>query len=316
MNANLIEQKNAKVSYKKYNIMQIVAICGVIFAIFAILINPTKYIESARRGIFLWGNSVLPALFPFLFLTRILVFLLPQKMCRPAVYVFCLSVVSGYPVSAKLLSEYYERGEISSVYARRVFSYSSCCGPVFLIGTVGALFFKNTLVFALVFVVHIVSSLIVGLLLGGFKKEPFKPQILENKNTNFDMLSDSIFGAISSILLVGAYVMLFYVFFDVLCSSHIVGFLCFILKSLGVSQSVAFGVVSGFFEMTRGVFELGQIGGKLCICLAGAVCSFSGLCVILQSYTFLKKTGMSFAYILLVKFLQAVVCFFLLWFLL
>lgn len=310
---NISCEKNAKCSNIKSKIIKILCILLIFCCFVIILLNPTRFVESAKKGIFLWGNNVLPALFPFMFLTKLLIELLPKRLCKPNVYVFCLSVLSGYPISAKLLSECYERGVMNSRQVKRVYSYSSTSGPVFVIGTVGALFFKSALVGVIIFVLHILSSLLTGVLFGGFKKEKYGEVGARDESDNRDLISSSVVNSISSILMVGAFIMLFYVLFDVVCVTQVVNLCCEVLAKLGLNEMIGFGFVSGLFEFTRGVFELGQIGEKLCVCLAGFLVSFSGLCVMLQNYAFLSKAKVSFGYIFGVKLVHGVLTFAGLW---
>lgn len=310
-NNKLYFNKNAKCINKSLKIKQITVIIAIFCTIFAIIINPAKYIESARRGVFLWGNNVLPSLFPFMCLTKILVEILPKNNCKPSLYVFSLSVLSGYPISSKLLADYFEKGQISTDYVKKVFSYSSTSGPIFVIGTIGVLFLNNALIGIAIFLVHILSALLTGFIFGGFKKDSSINIGQTNKENNSDILVDSIFSSISSILLVGAYIMLFYVFFDVICSTKIIDVISFLLTKMGVNKELSFGLFSGIIELTRGAYELSNVGGILSICTIAFLVSFSGFCIILQSYTFLKPTGVRFSYILSVKLIHAFISFFL-----
>ena len=89
-----------------------------------LIINPNKYINSAFNGILIWAKAVLPSLFPFFFLTKLLTELGGIKILANSLqkfmqkcfhvngigsYVFLTSIMSGYPVGAKITSELYEK---------------------------------------------------------------------------------------------------------------------------------------------------------------------------------------------------------------
>jgi len=302
--------KNAKMHHKKSKIMQIFVIFITICVIFVIIANPNKFIDSARKGVFLWGNNVLPALFPFMCLTKILVGILPKHKIKPSLYVFCLSVLSGYPIASKLLRDYYDKGMITTEYAKRVYSYSATSGPIFVIGTVGVIFFNDIRVGVLIFVVHIVTALLTGILFGGFKKCDSKCLPYCDENINYgEIVSDSVFSSITSILIVGAYIMVFYVLFDAIASVGIFNIITSLLAKLNISSDLSFGVLSGIIELTRGLYQLGAVGGKLAVAMSGGLISFSGLCILMQSYTFLHPVGVKFGYICMVKIIHALLTF-------
>ena len=302
--------KNAKTMQKNAKIMQIIANIAIILIISIIISNPLKFIDSARQGVFLWGNNVLPALFPFMFLTKILVGILPKYKIRPSIYVFSISVLSGYPISSKLLRDYYDKGLITTEYAKRVYSYSATSGPIFVIGTVGAMFFNDIKVGIMIFVVHIITSLLTGLLLGGFKRSNVDTDIKSDTDVNYGkVISESIFSSISSILMVGAYIMVFYVLFDAITSIGLLDIVTRWLEKVNVHSDLSFGILAGMIELTRGVYELGGIGSKLAIAVSGGLISFSGFCILMQSYTFLQPVGVTFRYILLVKIIHALLTF-------
>ena len=96
---------------------------GAAFMIILVLIDPTTYLQSALVGLELFGTKVAPALFPFFFFAGILTRCgfaegMGRLLRRPAKllyrvpgcggYVWCMSILSGYPVGAKLTRELYD----------------------------------------------------------------------------------------------------------------------------------------------------------------------------------------------------------------
>ncbi len=51
-------------------------------------------------------------------------------------YAFIMGIISGYPVGAKIVTEFRKNGECSKVEAERLLSFSNNSGPLFIIGTV------------------------------------------------------------------------------------------------------------------------------------------------------------------------------------
>ncbi|MCI6976113.1 MAG: hypothetical protein MR895_02065, partial [Clostridiales bacterium] len=82
----------------------------------------------------LFWAAVLPALFPFFFFTRMLTGLgFPETVGKffekpvkflfhtPPIsaYIFFMSVLSGYPIGAKLISEFYKNGVINTEESKK-----------------------------------------------------------------------------------------------------------------------------------------------------------------------------------------------------
>lgn len=51
-------------------------------------------------------------------------------------YAFIMGIISGYPVGAKIVTEFRKNGECSKVEAERLLSFTNNSGPLFIIGTV------------------------------------------------------------------------------------------------------------------------------------------------------------------------------------
>ena len=116
------------------------------------------YSYAVTNGIKLWAATLLPALFPYFFITAVLSGLsvtgrLSQKL-SPVTrslfrtngitgYAFFISALSGYPVGAKTVADLKTRGLISGTEAVRACSFCSSPSPMFLIASVGGLMFRD-----------------------------------------------------------------------------------------------------------------------------------------------------------------------------
>lgn len=108
-----------------YKRIAAILVCAASVVLF--FLNPAKNIQNVSAGVLIWATSVLPALFPFFFLSKLLIELdafggLSTLLSKPtqkifgappaASYIFLLSVVCGYPMGAKLTAEFYEKGAL------------------------------------------------------------------------------------------------------------------------------------------------------------------------------------------------------------
>lgn len=128
-------------------------ICLVIFS--------KENLSATKNGLLLWANSVVPALLPFFIATELLshtsivtsIGKLLNKYMKPifnvpgiGAYAFIMGIISGYPVGAKIVTEFRNNGMCSKAEAERLLAFTNNSGPLFIIGTVGISMFGDTLI--------------------------------------------------------------------------------------------------------------------------------------------------------------------------
>ena len=294
-----------------------------------LVINPEQNIDAFFMGTRVWATAVLPALFPFFFFTKFLSELnfpatigkylspLTKKLYRTSGisgYIFVMSILSGYPVGAKLTSDVYEMRIINKAEASRITAYTSTSGPLFIIGTVGIGLFKSKEIGIIILISHILGAMLNGLIYRGLgKKEETKPvssfeisKIFSNKN----ILEDCMFNSIRSILIIGGYVAIFFVLINILNNYNIFSPILYVLSLIfpNLDLGVTLSFFNGIIEVTRGCLDLSlaTTNLKLLTILSTFLISFGGFSVHFQAYTFLKKIGISFKLYLLEKLSHAV----------
>lgn len=134
-----------------------------LFVLFTIclIIFSKENLSATKNGLLLWANSVVPALLPFLIATELLshttvvnfIGKLLNKYMKPifnvpgiGAYAFIMGIISGYPVGAKIVTEFRKNGNCSRAEAERLLAFTNNSGPLFIIGTVGVSMFGNTLI--------------------------------------------------------------------------------------------------------------------------------------------------------------------------
>ena len=61
-------------------------------------------------------------------------------------YALIMGIISGYPVGAKIVTEFRLNGDCSKAEAERLLAFTNNSGPLFIIGTIGVSMFGNTLI--------------------------------------------------------------------------------------------------------------------------------------------------------------------------
>jgi len=286
-------------------------------AIFCLLVamvaQPQVYMNTTLNALIVWATVLLPSLFPFILYTK---FLSSLGMIEPisksfssvtsklynvsgiSSFVYLMSIMSGYPVGAKLTTDLYLEGKINRGEAQRIVTFCANCGPMFLVGTVGVGLLANKTAGYVMLVSHFLGALINGLIFRKYKLND--KTTLQQKNTsstNDDVLSKNVISSANSMFIVGSYVVIFFVLIQ------------FLNMVLPINQSGVFGALfNGFFEITHGCKDVANlaVSTNLKIILCCFVASFGGLATAMQSITFLKKLNMKFTFFLLFKFTHAV----------
>ena len=299
------------------------------FFILCLVINPQRYIESIFSGMLLFAKNVAPALFPFFFFTKLLTGLgmansLGRALKRPisrlynapgeSGYILVMSLISGYPIGAKLISDFYENGNFSVENCKKVSSFTSTSGPLFVVGTVGTLMFASPKAGYVLFLCHALGALINGLLYRG-RKSVNGISAMPQSSADDKLLSNSITSSILSVLIVGGYIAIFSMIIDIAIDIKLIDALAFFLEKplalFGIPQEVASATVISMIEITRGCQAFSQIGADIKIILpfVAGLLSFGGLSITFQSLTFLKNCKVKTPFYFLTKLTQAIITF-------
>ncbi|MDR0999293.1 MAG: hypothetical protein LBL96_00575 [Clostridiales bacterium] len=281
-----------------------IAITIIILAvILCVVMFPDTLLESAKNGVQLWLNQIMPTLLPFMILINILsktgFFSFAGSILNPVMQLLFnvpgqggLALVSGflsgYPMGAKVTAILRERGEINQAQAERMLTFTNNSGPLFILGAVGVGIFSSARVGYFIMLIHYASALITGMLFRFYKDKDgennhYAPSKVDTRFVGDaplgKVISESIMQSMENMLLIGGTIILFSVL------SGVAGMFA------GGSFAVLF---TGALEMTNGVFTLARSATKLSlewqIILSAMFISFGGLSIHTQTAAVLKGT--------------------------
>lgn len=326
-------KKNSKIDF---GFVFDILLTFIIFAIMLLIIlSPKKFTSGTVSGLKLFFFSVLPGFFPFMLLTKLLTELgTLYKFCGKldrvsyklfgtpgiSLYAFLMSIISGYPIGAKIISDLYEKGLIDEHEAKKMSVFCTTSGPIFVIGTVGSIMFGNYLFGLIIYFSHILSSILLGIIFNIFDKN--KQNFKQNEKILHFSKRENIVGiciseTINSLFTVGAYITIFYLLTEILESVHVFDGINKILfplfKCLKIDTIYAKGLTYGLLEVTRGASVLSAFPTKTSLIFACGIISFSGLSIIFQSMAFLKTAKIKTQTFILSKFVHMIlsmaICF-------
>lgn len=315
----------------------------VIFIISAIIFFPAEAVAAAYNGLMTWFTIVLPALLPFFIGAELLIGLgvvkfigtLLEPLMRPLFnvpgegsFAYAMSITSGYPVGAKIVSRLWLDKSITTEEAQRLASFCSTSGPLFMLGAVGIGMFKSAEIGVFLALCHYLGSLTVGLLFRFYKSSKTSPMIVRRRNIlrrAFKelelsrsknppigvLMGRAVKEGINTMLVVGGFIILFSVVIKILTTVGFIGlaskFLLVLLNPLGVTPTLTEGLITGFFEITLGAKLVAETYSSWIlpkISIAAFVIAWSGLSINAQAISMLSNTKISTKLYLFAKLLH------------
>ncbi len=305
-----------------------ISIVFCLFCIFLVVFSKTNLL-AAKQGLTLWATTVVPSLFPFFVATELLrntnVINILGKYLTPimrpvfgipgeASFALIMGIISGYPVGAKIVSNFVDEGICTKEEAERMLAFTNNSGPLFIIGTVGISLFGNLKIGILLLITHILSTISVGIIFNIIfhfkhnKKEKFnynkKQNLQENNYVTLssigEVLAKSITSAISTCFLIGGFVVIFSVIISILNESHILegisSLVSPIFSMLNIPTELVNPFLSGIVELTNGVSLVANtqtVNAFINIVLCAFLLGFGGISVLLQVFSIVSKSGLT-----------------------
>ena len=250
------------------------------FGLALLILDGRTAVEGARSGLEVCLQSVLPSLFPFIFLSSILTTSLLSgdfKGCRILCRLYGIpqgtegillsGLIGGYPVGAKCIGEAVSRGQLFTAEAERMLVFCNAAGPAFIFGILGSIFPQPWIPWCL-WGIHLLSGLYMARL---------QPYATWRVSSNNSVSNHSVTQRLRQ---------------SVVVMGEICGWI--ILMRTGIAFAKKWGLqylpkpfevfVTGILELTNGCLMLSAVentGLRFLIC--SALLSFGGLCVALQT---------------------------------
>ncbi len=286
-----------------------------IMAMILMIINSAKCAESFLQGLKLWGVTVLPCTLPFLFLSNLVSYSVDfNKRCNKRIlginpvylYVFTFSILSGYPVGAKLTADFYQDETIDTNQAQTIATLSSVGSSTFIISVIGNCLFSNIKIGIIIYLSHILSCLICTLSIKNFFKSSYYKNFPVKAEKN-NVLYDCIFKSVQTSLIIGGFICVFSVLIKTI---EIIGFFDLFAKifSFISDKEHIKSFLICLLESSNGVKAVSALGEATAnIALSSFAMSFGGLCVICQSVSFLEKCKIKKGVFIVFKLLHGII---------
>lgn len=319
----------------------------IVLIVGGILIYPQQVLDSSKKGLQLWFNTVFPSLFPFMVGTYLLIELgvvhfigvLFEPIMRPifnvsgeGAFPWTMGLISGYPIGAKITSDLRCKGKITQIEAQRLISFTNNSGPLFILGavSVGMLSKPETGIFLLG--IHYLSSLTVGILFRFYKRKKnikkkkynrlFRKAIhqlfLTQKNNSKKiglLLKESILNSMETIVQVGGFIILFSVISELLKLSSLLNWINKILQPFFIlirfNQNMISGFILGIIEITNGINRIGLCSSSIEqeLALVSFMIAFGGISIFMQTVSVISHSDINIFVYGFAKLLQGILAF-------
>lgn len=320
------------IKIKSHSLYRAASVFAVLLSMAGFTVYSSDTVAAARAGMSLCADLIIPSLFPFFVISSLSVeiglaeyagiafegimrrlFRLPGA-CAPA---FTLGLIGGYPVGARTAIGIYQKKLCTKDEAERLLAFCNNSGPSFILGAVGAGIFGGSFAGILLYLSHVAASFIVGIIFRFYKcgKQAKKtsPCTFVNTSRLSEAFVESVKSSFLSILNICAFVIFFSVAIRMLYLMNIIpmaaALLGGILSPFGVTHAHAEGLITGFIEITSGLWSLSAASNSLSVRLAMAafMLGWAGISVHCQVLAFLFRSDLSAWPYIIGKLLHAAV---------
>ena len=248
---------------------------------------------SMEEALALCARSVIPAMFPFLVASSLLLSLGFGEWVSPhlaglmnplfrlpgaASSALLLGLVGGYPIGARTTAELYRNGSLTEDEAERLLAFSNNSNPVFLITVLGAGVFGTLRAGVWLWLIHVGAALLTGLFFRGKRRGVVRQKAARSPAFLSVPLAsafvEAVKSALSGVLSICAFVVFFYVLAQPL--SHLGGGAGAVLVGATELFSLTPLLTADRFGFVLAAGAAGW-GGVSVLCQTAAVLEGSGL---------------------------------------
>ena len=264
---------------------------------------------GAMAGLTLWGTLLVPSLLPFFTAAGLLTRLgLPEllgaflsPLLGRALHIsgtgcslFLLGLSGGYPLGAVSAGELVREGRLSREEGEHLLCFCDTSGPAFAVGALRVGVFGSAAWGLLLWGVHALSALLIGLLLRPPGAPPPSCRRVLPVPSPGAALTGAVAASVSALLNMGGYVVFFSALLA-LCGEF--GFPSRAAEALaallGTDAAPLRALLSGALELSSGLGAMASLSPTpAALALAAGLLGWGGLCVHWQSAAAIQEAGL------------------------
>ena len=294
-----------KKRFKTFSILLIILVF-----IISIFIKSYKLTNIITLSINIFIKNILPFLFPMFIISSILIelnlpFYLGKIFNKPisilfktnkhSAFVFFMSIITGFPSSAKTLDDLINKKVINKDESEKILTFTFFSNPLFIIGTIGINIFKSKEIGLYILLSHIIGNILTGIILRNYKTNiENNSKYISNNNYNiFDTINKSIKNTIDILINIFAILTLSLIIINIIFNNP---------------NNIFEIFLTGLIEMTSGLkyLETSNLDLNIKLYMSVFFISFGGLSIHMQIFNILKKRKVKYLPFLLSRIIHSI----------
>lgn len=299
-------------------ILKIIKIFLLLSLTISILLNPNIIIETSLKSFNIWKENIFPTLFIFFVISELLINYgiveILGEILKPitntlfktkgiSAFILIMSMISGFPSSAKNIKKLIEKNLINEKEATKLLMFSHFSNPLFIFGTISITFLNNKKTGLLILISHYIGNLIIGLIIRNYAPS------IENKNINLEKIKnikqnktfgETLTNAIKNSIGILLNILGTITFFLIITS---------LINNKITLNPILQTIINGLIEMTQGLQSASTLTTSLkikCI-LSTFIISFGGISVHMQIISIIQDTKIKYKYFLIARIFHSII---------
>ena len=251
--------------------------------------NYQLVLSSTIDGVNIWLYKVFPYLFIMIIIQDLLINLnFANFFKRTSTYIFFMSIISGSPSNAYIISKLVKEGKITKEYGNICLIFTFFTNPLFLYSILNLIFNSFYMTIKIMIIIYI-SNFIIYL----YYKKDLPVANMYGKSSKINLPS-SIKSSINTNLMVLGSIVFYFIISSILIETFNIGYPFDIF-------------LRGILEMTQGLNNVIQLNSNIKLITTIIFITFGGLSIHTQLKCILDEYGLDYKYFFKGRILQLVI---------
>lgn len=272
----------------------------ILFGLFGLIVYSEQSADAARNALRICGLSVIPSLFPFFVLSKLLLsggvtVPIPNRFAEKCFGVsgdclsaFCVSLLGGYPAGVAAVADLYKSGTITKQDAEMSICFCNNSGPAFFLSFIGSTVLHSAKLGFVLYLIHILSAGLCGRMLSGRRHAMLQIRRISSKQTTQEKrFPETISESCASLLQISGLI----VFFSVmLAMAEEIGLFRLLAHIPYLPIAEVKALLCGIFELSVGILR--SADSRFSFVLCSLIMGWGGFCVHMQAKALCQAAGL------------------------
>ncbi len=265
----------------------------IIFTIMTLIIlvfkNYQSVLSSTIDGVNIWLYKVFPYLFIMIIIQDLLINLnFANFFKRTSTYIFFMSIISGSPSNAYIISKLVKEEKITKEYGNTCLIFTFFTNPLFLYSILNIIFNSLYMTIKIMIIIYISNFIIYF-----YYKKDLPVANMYGKSSNINLPS-SIKSSINTNLMVLGSIVFYFIISNILINTFNIGY--------------PFNIfLRGLLEMTQGLNDVIYLNSDIKVITTVIFITFGGFSIHTQVKCILDEYGLDYKYFFKGRILQLII---------